>query len=304
MKIQNVVSSLCFISLLTIASNVSAQQHATAFDYKQFGSYWYQGTGEITRYKLEQARYGQTHPGDAVLIFVTEDFLPDKQVKYEGGPTKNKESVMHMNFNKKFNTGLYPYSMMTSVFHPISQTKKHAYKATSSSQEWCGHTYMQLNHRKGKYDIKSHSYFMNEADQKFNFNAVLLEDEVWTKIRINPFALPLGEIEIIPAFQYIRLRHKPLRIEKATVKMSSEKDDSLSKQMLNVYTIEYKTIDRKLEIKFESTFPYHIVAWQEKIKERGQWQTTKVTKTHSLQIDYWNKHNVEHQELRKKLGLK
>ena len=44
-------------------------------------SYWYQGKAEISSYELEQVRYGQKHLGDAVLIFVTEDFSKTKQVK-------------------------------------------------------------------------------------------------------------------------------------------------------------------------------------------------------------------------------
>ena len=48
---------------------------------QEFKDYWYSGEAELTRYELEQARYGEIHRGDAVLIFVTEDFRTDKQVK-------------------------------------------------------------------------------------------------------------------------------------------------------------------------------------------------------------------------------
>ena len=32
---------------------------------QEFRDYWYAGEAEITRYKLEQARYGEIHQGDA-----------------------------------------------------------------------------------------------------------------------------------------------------------------------------------------------------------------------------------------------
>ena len=46
-----------------------------------FKKQWYAGLAEITRYELKQAQYRDVYDGDAVLIFVTEDFLSDKHVK-------------------------------------------------------------------------------------------------------------------------------------------------------------------------------------------------------------------------------
>ena len=57
-------------------------------------------------------------------------------------------------------------------------------KVTCSSQEWCGHTFTQLEH-KGKYHITSHSYFESEGEQKFSVEEALLEDDVWSKIRLS-----------------------------------------------------------------------------------------------------------------------
>ena len=47
----------------------------------QFKDYWYAGKAEITSYKLEQARYSELRDGKAVLVYVTEPFLPKAQVK-------------------------------------------------------------------------------------------------------------------------------------------------------------------------------------------------------------------------------
>ena len=48
---------------------------------QEFKDYWYAGKAEISSYKLEQARYGELRDGTAALILVTEDFLPELQVK-------------------------------------------------------------------------------------------------------------------------------------------------------------------------------------------------------------------------------
>ena len=66
-------------------------------DENDFNDYWYAGKAEITRYELQQARYGELRKGDAVLIFVTEDFLTDKQVKYEFGDSGKATSVLKLN---------------------------------------------------------------------------------------------------------------------------------------------------------------------------------------------------------------
>ena len=144
-----------------------------------------------------------------MLIFVTEDFLSDKQVKFERGDRTNKvESVLKLNFTKKFFTGVYPYSMMSSIFTPVDKNKS-TFKVTTSSQEWCGHTFSQLNLKKNQYKGILHSYFMNEGDQEFTLDAALLEDEIWTKIRLNPKDLPTGTIELIPGTMFLRLEEDP-----------------------------------------------------------------------------------------------
>ncbi|HEY0111342.1 MAG TPA: hypothetical protein VGB67_17005, partial [Fibrella sp.] len=48
-----------------------------------FRAYWFGGKAELNTYRLDQAQYGASHPGEAVLVFVTEDFRTDKHVKSE-----------------------------------------------------------------------------------------------------------------------------------------------------------------------------------------------------------------------------
>ena len=85
---------------------------------QQFKEYWYAGKAEISSYKLEQARYGELRNGTAALIFVTEDFLPEVQVKADRQNETNIP-VLKVNATKNFNTGIYPYSVMTSTFYPV-----------------------------------------------------------------------------------------------------------------------------------------------------------------------------------------
>ena len=129
-------------SIFLICTPMLVEENITPANKKQFDDYWYAGDAEITSYTLSQDRYGEIHDGQAVLVFVTEPFSPSANTKADR-PDNKSVSVLKLNYTKKFNTGVYPYSMMNSTFFPIDNGQ-HSMKISSSSQEWCGHTYCLL----------------------------------------------------------------------------------------------------------------------------------------------------------------
>lgn len=263
-----------------------------------FNDYWFSGEAELTRYALSQSRYGEIHEGDAVLIFVTEDFRTDRQVKYEGGSREGVAPILKLNFTRKFITGIYPYSMMTSVFSPVNYNQP-TLKTSTTSQEWCGHTFDQLNYRNGGYEGQLRSYFQEEGDREYELPAAVLEDGLWTTLRLNPEALPTGEIEVIPSATFLRLRHLEHQVMKATATLSEVENAELSDQPLRQYRLAYQGIPRVLEITFERAFPHTIVAWS----EQDQSLTTRAVRTHSIKSPYWSKNGNQDRALRKELGL-
>ncbi len=193
-------------------SNNSSQGRPlqTAIENNTFKDYWYAGKAEITSYELEQSRYGEIHRGKGVFIFVTEPFSKTKQVKLDdpNADPKDKVSVLKMNATRKFNTGIYPYSTMQSVFTPV-KFKDHpsTLKVATASQEWCGHTFEQLNFKKNHYEHQLFSYFESEGDTHKKLEKAWLEDELFNRIRIQPDALPNGNIKIIPNTIFSRFKH-------------------------------------------------------------------------------------------------
>lgn len=294
--------SALFFSLVIGLWNSDAILNAVSSGEKQksFRDYWYQGKAELTRYDLKQSRYGEIHSGEAVFIFVTEPFLAEKQVKYEHGDRSGAISVLKGNLTRKFFTGIYPYSIMTSVFTPVDLKNRTTLKTTTSVQEWCGHTFTQLNWRNGKYAGLLYSYFQDEGDQRFEMDGVMLEDEIWTRIRISPATLPQGSFRIIPGGEYSRLRHFKLQPVAATATLSAQGDHQL-------YTVHYPDLNRDLKIEFESALPHAIVSWEEKgpggFGPTPKILTTKAVRTKSIWLDYWNKHSVSDSGYRKELGL-
>ena len=264
---------------------------------EEFRDYWYAGKAEITSYELEQARYGEIRKGNAVLIYVTEDFLPEEQVK-ANSRNEDNISVLKLNSTKNFITGIYPYSIMQSCFYPLNG-EQHAIKVSASVQEWCGQVYMQLNNR-SKFEISSHSYFQGEADQDLELKQVNLENEIWTRLRVNAESLPVGEIEIVPSFEYLRLSHKPIKAYSAFAEYFTDEN-------LNIYSLEYPELNRTLKIYFSRTFPYTIEKWEESYPsgfgENARVMTTKAVKKQGLKTDYWNKNSNNNIPLREKLEL-
>jgi len=278
--------------------------------WQDFNDYWYQGLAELNRYELNMARYGEMRQGQAVLIFVTEDFLKDKQVKHEFGDQPS-QTVLKLNLTRNFNTGLYPYSLMTSVFTAIDFKQPHAMKCTTSVQEWCGHTYLQFNRKSDRksdrWAVKGHSYFQAEADQSLDLEAATLEDTLWTMIRIDPGKLPTGNLKLVPSSQYLRLRHVKPAIFEAEAALGTAPSPADASKPVQVYHVRYSNLDRELKLFFEAQSPHRIVGWEETY-ESGfgpgkQKLTTTAVLTHTMMTDYWSKNSNSDSPLREELGL-
>lgn len=264
---------------------------------QEFKDYWYKGTAEITSYSLQQARYGEIREGNAVMIFVTEPFLPGLQVKADTNDSNNIP-VLKLNATKNYITGIYPYSIMTSSFYPVHDNQ-HALKLSFSSQEWCGHVYAQLNNR-DNFEIMSHSYFGSEADQDYHLGKANLENEIWNKIRINPSDLPIGELTMIPSLEFVRLTHKELKAYNAITNLTES--DSI-----NTYEISYPDLERTLKINFRSEFPYTIESWTDTYKdgfgEKAKVLTSTATIINRITTPYWQQNSNKDLSLRDSLGL-
>lgn len=298
-------SFVCFFALILFAScNADAEMGSPGPD--KFNDYWYKGKAEITSYALKQARYGEVHEGYAVMVFVTEPFSKSKQVKLDN-PQQNKSDVnkvLKLNFIKKFNTGVYRYSIMDSVFTPVDLEKNpHTVKLSSSVQEWCGNVYTQFNLGNDVYNVESFSYFESEGDRKFELDKKFLEDEIWNRIRINPSSLPTGKFKLIPGALFSRLSHRPLEVETVSATLSEvlEKKDTMR------YKVIYPETGRELSIDFSASFPYEIESWEDKYKSGfgpdAKVLTTSAVKKERMLLDYWNKHDLEDVHFRKKLGI-
>ena len=291
---KNTLVCLFFFSLGCQSPQPNSSSNYQDFRLSEnFKTYWFDGTAEVSSYQLIQSRYNEPRNGEAVLIYVTEDFLTNTQVK-ANKKSKSSRSALKLNRTKNFTTGIYPYSIMNSSFTYLDQADPLA-KISTSIQEWCGQTYAQLN-KKNNLQIVSHSYFEGEADQKITLKKGLTEDEIWHWIRINPKLLPEGKLEVLPAFEYLKMLHKPLKFYEA---------DAALKVTENYYSyhLSYPELKRKFQIDFEKKAPYQILGWRE-IDQENKSNTTTARKIKTLKLPYWQLNKNGDERFRDSLKLK
>lgn len=303
-------------SQLWMASDVAAQSAPKvlkAIDHartaRDFRSYWHRGLAEVNRFELQQSRYGELHEGESVMVFVTEDFLSDRQVKHEFGPKDKAVPVLKGLQHRRFWTGVYPYNITTTAFVPVSAVK--VAKLSFSQSDWCGQVWAQLNRTADGFDVESRSYFQAEGDVDFAMADVVTEDELLTRLRLSPAKMPVGTFDALPSLTYLRLNHKALKPYKATASAASGVERPFLEKPVDTYTIRFPELEREVTYYYEPTFPYRVVAFEETspalFNPNGgapEVLTTRGILRESLMLDYWSKHGLNDAGYRKALGLK
>ncbi len=258
----------------------------------------FSGQAEVVTYELSRARYNNVHPGEAVLIFVTEPFLPNSQVKSDMGSTSESIKVLKMNKIDRFSTGVYDYSMYTSVFTPIEKyNPRFPLKVSFSSQDWCGQLFTQVNNSDG-YMYSQYSYFQKEADTVMNRNYALLEENIFNLARIDTSLLPVGEFELFPAQSYLRTAHIEFKKYDAIASIGLQDE-------LIIYNYEIPQLRRSVRLFLDPKDDMKIVKWTETYPTvfDGELRTSIYTLKSSLSKPYWSLNQLKDNYLRDSLDL-
>lgn len=279
------------------SENIEALPSKQLVDQTEFASYWYEGKAELTSFQLDIIRYGELRRGEAVLIYVTEDLSASNQVKLDNPlETADEERITVMKLNElwKFKTGIYDYSMMNSVFTPVSLNRyPHTLKVTTSSQDWCGQSFTQLNRTPKGYRLQQHAYFESEGELDELVKPDMLEDELWTRIRINPGSIPEGQLNLLPGGFYTRLNHEPQIPRLARIRFESS-------EAATECIVEYMHFNRTLKIAFESGFPHRILSWTETAENGLQ---VSAVRRKTMRSAYWQQNSEAMINLRDSLLL-
>lgn len=302
---KNVLFLMITLLSLTQCEQASSQKSKINYDYLQDN--WSDGLAEITKYDLSQNRYNNIHSGHIIQVLVSEDFLTDKQVKNESYTSSNSTKVLKRIETRHFNTGIYDYNMLSSSFTPFDVNKyPNTLKVSSSSQEWCGTTFSQLNKTNKGYKHTLFSYFEKEGETVEHIKDGISEEEIFTKIRMDPNLLPEGNFNFIPSNMVSRLLHLDQMVYTSEGAFSDYIGKEFSGKNLKSYTIKTPGLQRTIHIIFESQSPYNILGWIDtypSLFDKKPRQTI-AKQTHQIREAYWKLNNLGDAEMREKLGLR
>jgi hypothetical protein len=293
---------------LALFATVWATSTPAAAD--EFWAHWGDGKAELDGYALVEPRYGERRDGTAVMIYVTEDFSDSARVKADPGkhPASDVHPVLKLNFVRDFQTGIYDYNTLTSTFVRTEFGGGEFWpldKASFSSQEWCGHVYMQWLPRAGKLVGTSHSYFDGEADATaelpFPVGGVV-EDALPILVRgLRGDWLQPGATKKVPFLRSqirTRLLHLPAAWGEATVSRARESapvKSALGTLSATTYTVVEASGDT-IAFTVEEAAPHRLLAWKSSSGEAG-----KILG--SARLPYWQLHDNASEKLLERLGI-
>ena len=137
--------------------------HVGAVD---FYAHWADGKAVISSYEVVQPRYGELRQGYGVMIFVTESLHRQTFIKADPPtPEADQFYALKLNHILNFTTGIYDYSVMTSVFSQVAG-ERHPFelrRISFSAQEWCGQVFDEALFSGGRINGHISSYFASEG---------------------------------------------------------------------------------------------------------------------------------------------
>jgi hypothetical protein len=221
-------------------------------------------------------------------------------------PASDVYPVLKLNAVRDFQTGIYDYNVLTSVFARVAPGWPLA-KVSFSSQEWCGHVYHQLLPRGGSVAGLSHSYFDGEADaaEKLPLPAGgVMEDALPILVRgLLGAYLPLGQSRVVPFLPSLlraRLEHRPLAWGRAKISVAAEVSSvavPAGRFDVVAWTVAPAEGGPVTTYQVEAAAPHRLVRWSTDAGEHGELLG-------SDRLAYWTLNGPEGQQHLKRLGLR
>jgi len=287
--------------LITVLAVLLSATTAVAGD---FDDYWHDGKAELDGYRLTVSRYGEERTGTAVMIFVTEPFSESKRVKVNDANANPDDTfnVLKLNLVRDFQTGIYDYNTMVSVFSRTSDFSPA--KISFTSAEWCGHVFENLLFYPDSITGYYHSYFEGESGprQLENIAGGIAEDNLFILLRgLKGDFLEPGDkrdVRLLPSVYAGRLTHVPpqwvdavIEREAATRKIQVPAGEF----SVMVYTITVSG-GRKGTFYVEEVYPHRIIRWEMPPDVKGEL-------TGSERLVYWQLNKNGGESYLRALGL-
>lgn len=282
----------------TTSSHPALAARPSARASAEFWRTWGDGRAELSGYRATVMRYGAPREAEIVLIYVTEPLDRATLIKDDEASARALP-VLKLNFSEKFQTGIYPYSLLTSVFAPVDgyfSTRFTPVKLTLSAQEWCGHVFYGVWPGQAAYEEQLISYFTSEGEHTESVEAppgTLYEDALFIQLREldGPFAGG-GDWSgsLVPRLWNARRAHVPLRPMAARITRAR----GGAGIAIDRFTLTYGVVVRTFDVEQDGS--KRLVAWTVNDGERAEILRT-------ARLPYWTLNGPGGESYREQLGL-
>jgi hypothetical protein len=265
-----------------------------------FWSHWGDGRAELSGYRGTITRYGEPRAAEVSLIYVTEPHDRRSWIKDDDVAGSNRVEVLKLIRTAQFLTGIYPYSIMASVFAPVEPWLNERFQPVRINldvQEWCG----SVAHRvwPGPEHVRSLrlSYFAWEGETLTETpipEGTLFEDALLIQLRELDGAFNGGEDWegwLYPELWRLRTRGVPEEPVQARISRTSADHEGVAVTRFHLEAGDYW---RRFDV--EADFPRRVLAWETSTGD-------SVELIDSERLAYWSLNAPGDESGREALGL-
>jgi len=250
----------------------------------------------MSSYDAVVSRYGDPRPAELVLVYVTEPMDRRTWIKDDDVGGADRVEVLKLNVSLKFQTGIYPYSILTSVFAPVDAWRSERFspvKISLSAQEWCGHVFHAVWPGADRFVERRFSYFADEGERTSAVpltGDVLFEDALLVQLREldGPFAGGRDwRGSLVPSLWGARKSHVAARPVPATIARTAAD---------GVTRFELRAGDHRATYEVETAAPHRVTSWTTSEGDRA-----RIRKT--ARLAYWEMNHPGDERMRAEIGL-
>ncbi|MFB6263847.1 MAG: hypothetical protein ABEL76_09530 [Bradymonadaceae bacterium] len=266
-----------------------------------FWDHWGDGRAELSSYTGKVSRYGELREARAVLVYVTEPHDRRRWIKDDDVADEHRVEVLKLNRSIKFQTGVYPYSVLISTFSPVADWgREHRFQPTKISmtaQEWCGQVFHALWPGPARMLNALHSYFASEGDRRRVEEipkGALFEDALFVQLRELDGDFAGGsdwEGKLVPGLWQRRKRHGSTDPVSASIRR-----EEVKWQGTPVTRFHVSADDRSLIIDVERAEPHRILHWKRSDGTEFHHRKTE-------RLPYWKLNRPGDESKRRSFGL-
>ena len=296
------------LALLPIAGTPPRLRAAPA---PSFDAHWHDGKAELDGYRLRLTRYGSPRAGRAVAIYVTEPFSRSRHVKLDHPASPGDTvDVLKLNLARDFQTGIYDYHTLVSLFSTTADFTP--LKVAFTSSEWCGQVYEELNVAEGRLSQRLSSYFDGESAERTLERPAggVIEDELFILLRglRGPYLTPGGHraVPFLASPFYRRMSHGEATWTTARIQRLARPEAVVvpaGRFMADVYVVRPGD-GREGRFFVERSHPNRIVRWAWTTAAGGCREGMDSGElAGTARLEYWRLHGVGDERYLGRIGL-